>query len=93
MTYTFIGVKLWQRARSLIFVRKAAQYRSACSYDLVDAARAVHDLFHLRLCLQIIGRWIKLAPKSVRGAIQIVHSVFEIVFCLLGLVPPRLSVS
>ena len=61
-------------------------------YDLVDAARAVHDLFHLRLCLQIIGRWIELAPKSVRGAIQIVHSVFEIVFCFLPLVPPRLCV-
>jgi len=61
-------------------------------YDLVDAARAVHDLLHLRFCLQIIRRWIELGPKSIRGAIQIVHSVFEIVFCFRRLVP-RASVS
>jgi len=67
-------------ARKVIDIRAQSSTVSFClcaiisfGYDLVDAARAVHDLFHLRLCLPIIGRWIKLAPKSVRGAIQIVH--------------------
>ena len=47
----------------------------------------------MRFCLQIIRGWIELTPKSVRRAIQIVHSIFEIVFCFLRLVPPRLRVT
>src|SRR5438094_561077 len=62
------------------------------NHHLIDAAPAVHDLLHLHLCLQIIRRRIELAPETVRGAIQIVHGVFEIVFCLLGLIPPSFCV-
>ena len=83
-------------ARKIIDIRAQSNPVSFClcavisfGYDLVDATRAVHDL---HLCLQIIGRRIKLAPKSVRGVIQIVHSVFRdrLLFCLVWF--PRASV-
>ena len=61
-------------------------------HHLVDAPRAVHDLLHLCFGLKIIRRWIKLTPQTVGRAIQIIHGVVKVVFCLLGLVPPPLRV-
>ena len=55
-------------------------------HHLIDAARTVHYLLHLCLCFKIIRCWVELASKAVCGAIQIVHGIFKVVFCLLGLV-------
>jgi hypothetical protein len=49
-------------------------------HHLINPARAVHDLLHLRLCLQIIRGCIELAPQAICSAIQIVHGIFKIVF-------------
>ena len=61
-------------------------------HHLIHAACAVHDLLRLCLCFEIIRRGVELAPKTVCCAIQIVHGIFEIVFCLIGLVCPSVCV-
>ena len=99
------GADLRAQGRQVVAPRKIIDIRAQSSpvsfclsavipfnHYLIDSAPAVHNLLHLRLCLQIIRRRIELAPKSVRGAIQIVHGVFEIVLCLLGLVSPSFCV-
>ena len=54
------------------------------SHHLIEAARTVHNLLHLCFRLQIIRRWVKLAPQTVGGTVQIIHRVLEIVLCCLA---------
>src|SRR4029077_12026024 len=65
-------------------------------HHLINAARAVQDLLHLYFGLQIIRRFIELAPQTVCRAIQIIHGILKVVFCLLalilGLILPRILV-
>src|SRR6516225_3581247 len=60
---------------------------------LINATRAVHDLLHLDFCLQVVRGGVEFATQSICGAIQIVHSIFQIVFRLSGLVPTVLRVG
>jgi hypothetical protein len=62
------------------------------NHDLIDAACAVHDLLHLHFCFEIIRRRVELTSKTVCRAIQVVHSIFEVVFCLLALVRTSICV-
>jgi hypothetical protein len=61
-------------------------------HHLINAARAVHDLLHLHFGLQIIRRFIELAPQTVCRAIQIVHGILKVVFWLPSFFLPRILV-
>src|SRR4029077_11401245 len=87
-------------ARQVVDARAQSSPEALClavvttlPHHLIKAARAVHDLLHLHFGLQIIRRCIELAPQTVCRAIQIVHGILKVVFCLLalilGLILPR----
>ena len=61
-------------------------------HHLIDASPAVHDLFHLYFCFEIIRCGVELTPKAVCRAVQIVHGLFEVVFGLIGLVCPGVCI-
>src|SRR6478735_10951727 len=82
-------------ARQVVDTRAQSSPEALClavitplPHHLINAARAVHDLLHLHFGLQIIRRWIELAPQTVCRAIQIVHGILKVVFSLASFFLP-----
>ena len=63
------------------------------AYDLVDASCAIHDLFHLGSGLDVIGGRIELTPKPIGRPIEIIQSVFQVIFRLLRLILTDLRIG